>query len=373
MARRGRAAWLLLAIAALALGLAACGGDDGEEAAPPAEPAPAEPAPAEPPAEEPAPTEEPAPAEPPAEEPAPAVEPIRIALDFTPNTNHSGIYVALANGYFEEQGIEAEVIPFAFGTPSTGLIAAGQADLAVGFPADIAIQVAGGTDLTMVAEIIQVNNASLVTLEDSPLQGPADFSGKRYGGYGTPHEGPIVAEILEGAGVDPTFEEVVLSTGAIEALTSGEVDFSAVYEGWSEIGAEIAGSPLDTYPYKDYVEGYIFPDVVFVSSSELIASKADALTRALVALGQGYAFAAENPAETAEILTTQVPELETSEELVSRSADFRAPQYLDENGTWGCLREEQFTGIVTILADAGVIAESPAFADLATNELLEGC
>jgi ABC-type nitrate/sulfonate/bicarbonate transport system substrate-binding protein len=113
--------------------------------------------------------------------------------------------------------------------------------------------------------------------------------------------------------------------------------------------------------------------VVFVSSSELIGSKSDALQRALAALAEGYAYAAENPAETAEILTTQVPELAESQELVSRSAEFRAPQYLDEAGTWGCLQEEQFTGIVELLTDAGVIAESPTFEDLATNELLEGC
>jgi ABC-type nitrate/sulfonate/bicarbonate transport system substrate-binding protein len=374
---RGRKALIVaLAIVALALGLAACGGDDGGEAAPPAEPAPAEPAPAEPPAEpapaEP-PAEEPAPAEPPAEEPAPAVESIKIALDFTPNTNHSGIYIALANGYFDEQGIAAEVIPYAFGTPPTSLLASGAADLAVGFPPDVAIQVAGGADLKIVAEIIQVNNAALVTLADSPLTGPADFSGKKYGGYGTPHEAPVVSAILSGAGVEPVFEEVILSTGAIEALTSGDVDFSAVYEGWSEIGAELAGSPLKTFPYKDYVDGYIFPDVVFVTSGELIASKADALRRALVALEQGYTFAAENPAEAAEILTAQVPELGQSQELVNRSADFRAPQYLDESGKWGCLREEQFTGAVDLLTNAGVIAESPAFADYATNELLEGC
>jgi ABC-type nitrate/sulfonate/bicarbonate transport system substrate-binding protein len=349
---------------ALTLGLAACGGDGGGEAAPP----PAEePAPAEPPAEE------PAPAEPPAEEPA-AVEPIKIALDFTPNTNHSGIYVALANGYFEEQGIAAEVIPYAFGTPPTGLVASGEADLAVGFPPDVAIQVSTGADLKIVSEIIQVNNAALVTLVDSPLTGPADFGGKKYGGYGTPHEAPVVTAILEGAGANPTtFEEVILSTGAIEALTSGDVDFSAVYEGWSEIGAEIAGSPLNTFPYKDYVEGYIFPDVVFVTSGALIEEKGDTLRRALAALAQGYAFAAESPAETAEILTTQVPELGQSQELVSRSAEFRAPQYLDANGTWGCLREEQFTGVVDLLADAGVIADPPAFADYGTNELLEGC
>ena len=253
---------MLLALLTLAVGLAACGGDEGGEAAPPAEPAPAEPAPAEPaPAEPPA---EPAPAEPPAE-----TEPVKIALDFTPNTNHAGIYIALANGFFEEQGIDAEVIPYAFGTAPTTLVDSGEADLAVAFPADVAIQVASGTDLKMVAEIIQVNNASLVALADAPYASPADFNGTRYGGYGTPHEAPIVTAILEGDGVtNPNFEEVILSTGAIEALTGGDVDFSAVYEGWSEIGAEIAGSPLKTFPYKDYVEGYIFPDVVFVTSGD---------------------------------------------------------------------------------------------------------
>ena len=331
--RRRGGVWLLLALLAFALGLAACGGDDGEEAAPPAaaEPAPAEPtAPAEPPAEE------PAPAEPPAEEPAPEVESIRIALDFTPNTNHSGIYVALANGYFEEQGIEAEVIPVRIRHASDrarrrrrggsrGGLPGRHRDPGRGRhrPEDGRGDHPGQQRLA--------RDACGLTARRAPPTSPARSTAAT--GHHTRHRSS--SAILAGAGVEPVFEEVILSTGAIEALSSGDVDFSAVYEGWSEIGAEIAGSPLKTFPYKDYVEGYIFPDVVFVTSGELIGSKGDALKRALVALGQGYAFAAENPAETAEILTTQVPELGQSQELVSRSAEFRAPAVPGRVGQMG--------------------------------------
>lgn len=304
---------------------------------------------------------------------ASASETLRIALDFTPNTNHSGIYVALAKGYFEEQGINAEVIPYS-GTPAGVLVENGQADLAVAYPASTLIELASGSMQKIVAEIIQVNNAALVVPADSPAESPADLAGKVYGGYGTSHEGPIVREVLIGAGAEnPEFKEVVLQTGAIEALMSGQVDFSSVYEGWSEIGAELAGTPLKTFRYGDYVEGYTYPDVVFVASDKAIETKGDLLKRGLTALSEGYAFAAENPAETATILTDQVPELAQSQELVSRSAEFRAPQYLDASGNWGCLTEGQFTGLIGVLSNAGVLSETPSFEDFATNDLLEAC
>ena len=178
----------------------------------------------------------------------------------------------------------------------------GQADLAVAFPASTLIEIAGGSEQKIVAEIIQVNNAALVVPADSPVESPADLAGKAYGGYGTSHEKPIVTQVIAGAGAEnPDFKEVVLQTGAIEALTSGQVDFSSVYEGWSEIGAEIAGTPLKSFRYGDYVEGYTYPDVVFVASDEAIETKADLLRRGLAALAEGYAFAAESPAETVTI------------------------------------------------------------------------
>ena len=114
--------------------LAGCGGS--EEAAPapaapaPAEPAPAEPAPAEPPAER-----APAPAEPPAEPTT-----ITFALDWVPNTNHTGFYVADARGYYAEEGITLEILPYNNVSPDN-LVGSGEANFGISFGTSIPFSV----------------------------------------------------------------------------------------------------------------------------------------------------------------------------------------------------------------------------------------
>lgn len=58
--------------------------------------------------------------------------PVKFALDWTPNTNHTGIYVAKEKGYFEEQGLDVEILlPGEVGVNQ--LLAAGKADFGVSY------------------------------------------------------------------------------------------------------------------------------------------------------------------------------------------------------------------------------------------------
>ena len=42
---------------------------------------------------------------------------VRLALDWTPNTNHTGFYVAAANGWYDEAGVDLQILPYASTTP----------------------------------------------------------------------------------------------------------------------------------------------------------------------------------------------------------------------------------------------------------------
>lgn len=301
------------------------------------------------------------------------VEKVRISLDFSPNVNYLGIYAAIDKGYFAEEGIEPEIIPFA-NTPAETLIKSGKTDLGITYPPDVIINRAQGLKYKAVGALVAGNSTALAVLEDSKFQRPADLNGRLYGGFGIQSDDPIVSAILEADGVaKPAFKQVVLSTDALVALDKKRIDYTAVFGGITDVTAELQGTQLRTFPYKDYLgDAGNYPNAVYAASDETIAQRGPVLKRALTALAKGYEFAAANPEEAEKILIdANRTALGKSEEIVSATGAQVAKQFLDDSGAWGPLQDEDFVGLGKILQDGGVVkGEVPAPSDLYTNDLL---
>src|SRR6266699_2615288 len=149
-----------------------------------------------------------------------------LALDWTPNTNHTGIYVALDKGWYRDVGISA----------TEGVVA----DAAVGQP------------VVSIAAIIQHNTSALVSLASSGLTRPSMFDGKTYGAFGAPYETAVVGEIIKRDGGRGVFKSVTLDVDAMQALESHRIDFVWVFEGWEVIQAQRAGVKLNVFPITNY-------------------------------------------------------------------------------------------------------------------------
>jgi ABC-type nitrate/sulfonate/bicarbonate transport system substrate-binding protein len=356
------AALLLLAAA---LSLTACGGGADEDAA--STPAPAATTGqtatgAAGPAATAAPTE------------PPPTEKVTIALDWTANVNYLGLYAAIANGTFAEHGIEPVILPFA-GTPAETLIGSGKADLAISFPPDIVINRArGGLRYRAVAALVAHNTTALAVLESSPYRRPAELDGKLYGGFGLQSDPPLIRAIMRGDGVrDPTFKEVVLNTAFIDALRKDRVQYSAVFMGIDDVTAELGGTKLRTFPYREFLgEAGDYPNAVYVASDETIADRADVLRRTLAALSEGYSWSAANVEQAGRVLIEQNRSaLAKQEEIVAATAAATAPMFLDDDGAWGRLQDEDFAGLTKILVEGGILEGTPPPPrELYTNELL---
>ncbi len=302
----------------------------------------------------------------------PPTEKVTIALDWTANANFLGIYAAIAEGYFERQGIEPTILPYA-STPAEPLIESGQTDLAISYPPDVVINRAQGLEYRAVAGLVAHNTTALAVREGSEYQRPADLSGELYGGFGIQSDEPIISAIMRADGVEqPEFREVVLNTAVIDALAKDRVAYSAVFTGIDDVVAELQGTKLRLFPYRDFLgEAGDYPNAVFVAADETIREREDALRRTLTALAQGYEFAAANPAEAGEILIEENrSQLSKAREIVERTTAATAPMFLDEEGVWGRLQDEDFAGLAAVLAEGGIVESAPAPADLYTNELL---
>ena len=306
---------------------------------------------------------------------AQGIEKVRIALDFSPNVNYLGIYTAIEKGYFEEQGIEAEIVPFA-NTPAETLIKSGKTDLGITYPPDVVINRSQGLKYKAVAALVAGNSTALAVKADAKATRPADLNGELYGGFGIQSDEPIVKAILAGDGVqDPEFKQVVLNTDVTTALDKDRIGYTAVFGGISDITAELQGVKLKTFPYKDYLgDAGDYPNNVYVASDETIASRGPVIKRALAALAKGYEDAAKDPVASGKILIDANPTaLGKSQEIVERTGAEVAKQFLDESGAWGPLEDTDFVGLGKILKDGGIVkGEVPAPSDLYTNELLPG-
>ncbi|MDR0386931.1 MAG: ABC transporter substrate-binding protein [Treponema sp.] len=261
---------------------------------------------------------------------------IRVVLDWTPNTNHTGLYAALEKGWFAEAGLKVEIMQ----PPEDGalvLLGSGNAEFAVDFQESLGPAIARDRDalpVTAVAAIISHNTSGIMALRESGIAGPGDLAGKRFASWETPLVTEVVRNIVEGDGGD--FNAVTMipnfATDAFSALET-DVDAIWIYYAWDGVAAEIRNLDITYLDLGTINRDLDFYTPVLVANSAWAAANGDTARKFLAAVSRGYAFAAENPAEAAEILLKHAPELDPA--LVRRSQEYLASRYQGDAPRWG--------------------------------------
>jgi ABC-type nitrate/sulfonate/bicarbonate transport system substrate-binding protein len=308
----------------------------------------------------------------------PAPSTVRIALDWTPNTNHTGLYVAQQRGWFRDAGLDVQFLPYNSTSPDT-LVGSGAAEFGISFQDSFTFSKGSGADITSVMAVLQHWGSEVAVKADrADITSPKDLDGKVYGGFGGPGEEPKMRRVIQDAGGQGKFSTVTLGTSAYEALYAGQVDFTEPFVAWEGIEAELRGEPLKTFSYTDYG----FPDaynVLLVGNSPWLQANPDVAARFVQAAQRGYQLAADDPARAAQLLTDANPGAFTEPELVSRSQEMLSAGYLrDESGQVGTQTLEKWQGYSGWVFDSGVLtgpdgaplAGRPDFSTWFTNDYL---
>jgi len=258
-----------------------------------------------------------------------------LALDWTPNTNHTGIYVALAKGWYRDEGIDLKLLPYSSSVSPDVLVSSGKADVGISSTEGIVADAAVGQPVVSIAAIIQHNTSALITLASSGLTRPRMLDGKVYGGFGAPYESAVVGEIIQKDGGKGVFKNVTLSVDAMQALETHRIDFVWVFEGWEVIQAQRAGYKLNVFPITNYgVADYYTPNII--TSPAEIKQKPDLLHRFMAATGRGYDYARTHAHDSAQMLLDEAPRGTFPDTgLVLASQDFLSPRYADAGRKWG--------------------------------------
>ncbi len=226
---------------------------------------------------------------------------VSIALDWTLNTNHIGLVVAQEKGFFEDAGLDVEILPYS-DSASTALLAAGAVDFAYMTALGFMSAKAGDAPITALWVTMQREAGRLVyNSENADISRPADLEGKTYAGFGSAWEDALITTMIENDGGMADYDTVTLGTGAYEALASGAVDFTLEVATWEGVNSELLGREQSHFVYNDY--GVPEPQGGYIGArTELLKTDPQLVSAVMEATRKGYAWAAEHPRQAAEIL-----------------------------------------------------------------------
>nr|WP_236860353.1 ABC transporter substrate-binding protein [Candidatus Formimonas warabiya] len=265
-------------------------------------------------------------------------EKITVVLDWVPNTNHTGLYVAKDKGYFAEEGLDVDIIqPSQAGAAQ--LIASQQGDFGVSYQEEVTNARAIGIPITSIAAVIQHNTSGFASPKPKNIKTPKDFEGKKYGGWGSPMEHAMLASLMEKYGADiKKVEEVNIGTSDFFTSVQKDVDFSWIYYGWDGIQAELKNIPLNIIILKEEDPALDYYTPVLIASEKTISERPETVKKFLKAVSRGYGFAISHPDESADILLANAPELNA--ELAKASQRWLADKYQGDAPAWGVQKLE---------------------------------
>ena len=261
---------------------------------------------------------------------------VRLMLDWVPNTNHTGIFVALDKGWFEKEGIKLKIIQPGGNMSVEQVVGANKADFGISFQEWVTNARVNGVPIVSLAAVIQHNTSGIAALAEKDLNNPRDYTGNSYGGWGLSIEKEILKSIVNGNGGN--YEEIkfvnIGKGDLLSMLASDKFDLAWIFYAWDGIQAEMRGLDLNISFFKDYqhlVPDYYTP--VIISSEKFIENNTDIVSRFMKAVSRGYNFAIHNPEESAEILLKYTPE--SDPELIKKSQVWLSSRYQDDAPYWG--------------------------------------
>ncbi len=292
-----------------------------------------------------------------------------ILLDWVPNSNHVGLYVAQALGYFDEVGLNVSILQ----PPEDGamdMVLAKQAQLAVSSEGNIIFARQQGLPIVATAAILQHNDSGFASLKSKNLTRPRDLVGMRYLGWGGAVEEQVILSLMAMDGVENP-EITLAGTGAMydfNMLNTNQADYIWVFKGWDALAAELQGVELNMIMMRDYDERLDHYTPFFISSDYWVQEQPEQMQTLMQAIAKGYEYAAAYPAEAARLMVSEVEGLD--ERLMVASVQHLAPLYVSDEGRFGIMQPHVLERYQEWLMEHGLLSEPVPVNSLMSNELL---
>ena len=307
-----------------------------------------------------------------------AKQPFSLTLDFYPNPDHAGIYLAQKLGYFEEAGLDVTIAAPSDPSAPIKLAAAGQTDLAISYQPEVALARDKGLDVVAVGALVDRPLTSMIWLKKSGVKGIADLRGKTIATAGIPYQDAFLKTILARAKLTPDdVKSVNVGFGLLPALIGGSAQ--AMLGGYSNVeGVDLAQrgkdpvvTPVDRLGVPTYDE------LVLVAGRKKMDEDPEALHLFIAALERGTRAAVEDPKAATKAILEANHDLEPrlTEAEVKATLPLLAPPAASESGDgrpYGYMDPAAWVRFAGWMRDNGLIESLPSDSELLTNAYLSG-
>jgi ABC-type nitrate/sulfonate/bicarbonate transport system substrate-binding protein len=281
---------------------------------------------------------------------------ITFCLDYTPNTNHTGIYVAQAKGYFKDEGLTVKVVQPADGT-AEAMIGSGQAQMGVSYQDYIANALSSKNPVAIeaVAAIIQHNTSGIMSRKADGITSAKKMEGHTYATWSMPVEQATIKQVMESDGGD--FDKLKMVPYEVDdevaGLKANMFDCVWVYEGWAVQNAKVQHYDVNYFSFVSMDKVFDFYTPVIAANDDFAKKYPDVVKAFVRAAKRGYEYAIKHPKAAGDILLDAVPEL--SSDLVQASAKYLAKQYQADAKSWGVIDKSRWDAYFKWLNDKNLV------------------
>lgn len=273
---------------------------------------------------------------------------ITLALDWTANTNHTGLFVAQEKGYFEEEGLDVTIVmPQEDG--ATAMVADGTADVGIAFQNQLAEDFANNTALpvTAIAAIYQHNQDGLLSLQSKDISTPLNLMDQSYATAEDVIEHSIVRTVVEMDGGDFARVELIPSYVDDPLETLNDSGIGAIWGsyGWEGLSCVLQGYAVNFIPFADQNENFDYYSVLLIANNSFLKKQPEIAKAFMKAVSRGYEFAVINPKEAADILLQENPDLDAK--LVHASQNYVSGKYFADTKRFGTIDAERWNRFFT--------------------------
>ncbi|MDD3282330.1 MAG: ABC transporter substrate-binding protein [Candidatus Cloacimonetes bacterium] len=292
---------------------------------------------------------------------------LSITLDWTPNTNHTGLYVAQELGFFDDEGLEVQILQPGQGVTDQ-IVATGKSEFGISYQENVIRARSEGIPLVSIAAVIQHNTSGFASLEEAGIISPKDFEGKRYGSWDSPSEMAILENVMSNSDADISKVEVVSGVYDFFSTIGKDADFEWIYYGWDGVVAKQKGIELNYIPLKNLNPVFDYYTPVIISSDSYLKNNPELTQKFMAAVKKGYEYCIKEPQKSADILLKHVPELNPDQ--VKLSMDYLAHEYQSDAEYWGLQSSEVWYGFANWMSDESLIPKSIEIDKAFTNQYL---
>ncbi|MCI2063081.1 MAG: ABC transporter substrate-binding protein [Eubacteriaceae bacterium] len=281
------------------------------------------------------------------------MEKVKVVLDWYPNNNHAGFFLADSKGLFKDAGLDVEIEGSANGSGE-----AGDADILIASEPDILTMKNNGKDITAVARIFQQCDSGIVSLKSAGIEGPKDLEGKRLAKLDAPWFDTLMEFCLQAGRGDYSKVNVVdADTADIAKVLGNDADAAWVYGAWELSVLKDAGLEYNYFNMEhDVAHIFDFAAPCIAASGKFIEERPETLRTLIESLSTAYKDIAVHPRQSADYVEKYIPQA-GGRAVVADGLVHMSEILLDGNGDWGKINHMHWAKFADFMCEKGLIAD----------------